>query len=145
MAPVDARASAEPVPVRPVPAHEPPYYAVVFTSVRTDDDSGYGETAERMEDLVRGIPGFLGMDHARTPGGLSVTVGYFRDAAAIEQWRSDAEHRTAQKRGREQWYERYTVHVARVERSHDYEHANGYEDANSRVDGNGSRREPGDG
>ncbi|MEV5437293.1 antibiotic biosynthesis monooxygenase [Streptomyces sp. NPDC052682] len=108
-------------PARPVAAHEPPYYAVVFTSVRTDDDSGYGETAERMEERVREIPGFLGLDHARSPGGLSITVGYFRDAAAIEEWRGDAEHRTAQQRGRAQWYERYTVHVARVERSHGYE------------------------
>ncbi|WP_461082876.1 antibiotic biosynthesis monooxygenase family protein [Streptomyces deserti] len=123
-APAPAPAAPDPVtsvPAAPVPAQEPPYYAVVFTSVRTDDDAGYGETAERMEELVREIPGFLGMDHARTPGGLSITVGYFRDAAAIEEWRGDAEHRTAQKRGREQWYERYTVHVAKVERSHGYE------------------------
>ncbi|MFI8188373.1 antibiotic biosynthesis monooxygenase family protein [Streptomyces sp. NPDC085946] len=112
-----------PDPAVPVPAHRPPYYAVVFTSVRTDDDDGYGETADRMEELVRGIPGFLGMDHARTPGGLSITVGYFRDAAAVERWRADAEHRTAQRRGRTQWYERYTLHVAKVERSHTFERA----------------------
>lgn len=105
----------------PVPAHEPPYYAVVFTSVRTGDDDGYAETAERMEELVRKVPGFLGMDHARTPGGLSITVGYFRDAAALDAWRGDFEHRRAQRRGREQWYDRYTLHVAKVERSHGFE------------------------
>ncbi|MFJ8360722.1 antibiotic biosynthesis monooxygenase family protein [Streptomyces sp. NPDC093984] len=107
--------------VAPVAAHEPPYYAVVFTSVRTEDDDGYGETAERMEERVREVPGFLGMDQARTPGGLSITVGYFRDLAAVEEWRSDLEHRAAQKRGRAQWYEAYTVHVAKVERSHAFE------------------------
>ncbi|MGV9242152.1 antibiotic biosynthesis monooxygenase family protein [Streptomyces sp. NPDC003710] len=115
-----APASAAGVPV-PVPAHEPPYYAVVFTSLRTEADHGYAETAERMEELVGEIPGYLGMDHARTPGGLSITVGYFRDAAALEAWRTDQEHRAAQKRGRAEWYQAYTVHVARVERSHTFE------------------------
>ncbi|MGW5664303.1 antibiotic biosynthesis monooxygenase family protein [Streptomyces sp. NPDC003758] len=107
--------------VAPVTAHEPPYYAVVFTSVRTEDGDGYGDTAERLEELVTEVPGFLGMDQARTPGGLGITVGYFRDLAAIEEWRSDLEHRAAQKRGRAQWYEAYTVHVAKVERSHTFE------------------------
>ncbi|WP_181810924.1 antibiotic biosynthesis monooxygenase family protein [Streptomyces ipomoeae] len=106
--------------ITPVPAFEPPYYAVVFTSVRTADQSGYGETAERMEELVKEVPGFLGMDQARTPGGLSITVGYFRDADAIERWRSDVEHRAAQKRGRAEWYESYSLHVAKVERGHSF-------------------------
>ncbi|WP_246563179.1 antibiotic biosynthesis monooxygenase family protein [Streptomyces roseirectus] len=104
-------------PEAPVEAFEPPYYVTVFTSLKTQDQDGYGETAARMEELVRDIPGFLGMDHAQTPGGLGITVGYFRDAQALEQWRTDAEHRTAQKRGRQEWYESYTLHVAKVERS----------------------------
>lgn len=104
----------------PVPAHEPPYYAAVFTAVRTPDQSGFGETNARMEDLVKDIPGYLGMDHAQTPGGLGVTVGYFRDADALDRWRTDAEHRAAQRRGRAEWYERYTLHVAKVERSHGF-------------------------
>ncbi|MGW0932152.1 antibiotic biosynthesis monooxygenase family protein [Streptomyces sp. NPDC002644] len=108
------------VPAAPVPAHEPPYYAVVFTSVRTEDEDGYPETAARMEELVRDVPGFLGMDHARTPGGTAITVGYFRDADALARWRSDAEHRAAQRRGRDQWYAGYTLHVAKVERSHTF-------------------------
>ncbi|MHC3469432.1 antibiotic biosynthesis monooxygenase family protein [Streptomyces sp. 7R007] len=107
-------------PVTPVGAFQPPYYVAVFTSVRTEDPSGYGETAARMEELVRDVPGFLGMDHAHTPGGLSITVGYFRDADALTEWRSNAEHRAAQKRGRAEWYENYTLHVAKVERSHSF-------------------------
>jgi heme-degrading monooxygenase HmoA len=91
--------------------------------MRTQDDSGYAETAERMEALVEEIPGYLGMDHARTPGGLSITVGYFRDLAAIEAWRSNLGHRAAQKQGRAHWYESYTLHVAKVERSHSFRRA----------------------
>ncbi|WP_407566405.1 antibiotic biosynthesis monooxygenase family protein [Streptomyces sp. 184] len=106
--------------VAPVNAPEPPYYVAVFTTVRTRDQSGYGETNARMEDLVREIPGFLGMDHAQTPGGLGITVGYFRDADALAEWRNNAEHRAAQKRGRAEWYQSYTLHVAKVERSHGF-------------------------
>jgi len=118
-------------PIAPVAAYEPPYYAVVFTSVKSEEGGrdgvagGYGETNERMEELVEKIPGYLGMDYAGSPGGLSITVGYFRDADAVEEWRTNAEHRAAQKRGRAEWYERYTLHVAKVERSHGFEREHG--------------------
>ncbi|MEU6069441.1 antibiotic biosynthesis monooxygenase [Streptomyces sp. NPDC047082] len=106
----------------PVPAHETPYYAVVFTSVRTEeDDDGYRRTAERLSELVKGIPGFLGEDSARTPGGLAISVAYFRDLAGIEAWRRDARHREAKRYGREHWYERYSIHIARVEQSHTFD------------------------
>jgi len=104
-------------PVVPVSAYEPPYYAAVFTTVRTEDQSGYTETSSYLEDLVKDMPGYLGMDHAQTPGGLGITVSYFRDADALTQWRTDVEHRAAQRRGRAQWYQDYTLHVAKVERS----------------------------
>ncbi|MEU6766391.1 antibiotic biosynthesis monooxygenase [Streptomyces sp. NPDC046853] len=113
------------VPVAPVQPFEPPYYAVVFTSLRTEaeggHDDGYAETADRMEELVTAVPGFLGIESARTPGGLGITVGYFRDVDAIKQWSGNTEHRTAQKRGRGEWYEKYVVHVAEVERSYGFE------------------------
>ncbi|MYQ96343.1 antibiotic biosynthesis monooxygenase [Streptomyces sp. SID4946] len=109
--------------VAPVEAFEPPYYVAVFTAVPIEDRSGYGETNARMEDLVKEVPGYLGADHAQTPGGLSITVGYFRDADALTQWRSNAEHRAAQERGRAEWYQSYTLHVAKVERSHGFKRA----------------------
>ncbi|MEV8318031.1 antibiotic biosynthesis monooxygenase [Streptomyces sp. NPDC059900] len=107
--------------VAPVQPFEPPYYAVVFTSLRTEADEGYADTSDRMEELVTAVPGFLGIESARTPGGLGITVGYFRDVDAIKQWSGNAEHRTAQKRGRGEWYEKYVVHVAKVERSYGFE------------------------
>ncbi|MFF5365987.1 antibiotic biosynthesis monooxygenase family protein [Streptomyces sp. NPDC013187] len=110
-------------PVVPVGAFEPPYYVAVFTAVRTQDQHGYSETAARMEDLVKDVPGFLGMDYAQTPGGPAITVGYFRDADALTQWRCNAEHRAAQMRGRAQWYQSYTLHVAKVERSNGFARA----------------------
>ncbi|MEU5578333.1 antibiotic biosynthesis monooxygenase [Streptomyces huasconensis] len=105
----------------PVGPFEPPYYAVVFTAVRSDDDGvEYGETGERLDELVATVPGFLGMESAGTPGGLGITVGYFRDEEAIKAWQRDPEHRVAQRRGRAEWYESYVLHVAKVERSHGF-------------------------
>ncbi|MBD0696147.1 antibiotic biosynthesis monooxygenase family protein [Streptomyces sp. CBMA123] len=109
--------------VTPVQAFEPPYYVAVFSAVRTPDQTGYRETNERMEDLVKDIPGYLGMDYAQSPGGLAITVGYFRDADALGEWQRDAEHRAAQRRGRAEWYRSYTLHVAKVERSHGFTRA----------------------
>ncbi|MFD6620249.1 antibiotic biosynthesis monooxygenase family protein [Streptomyces albidoflavus] len=105
---------------RPLPAFELPYYVVVFSSVRRPGDQGYGETAERLDEMVRDVPGYLGHESARTPGGLGITVSYFSDVAAIEEWRAVGEHRDAQKLGRAEWYEQYTVHIAKVERSHGF-------------------------
>ncbi|MGW4567648.1 antibiotic biosynthesis monooxygenase family protein [Streptomyces sp. NPDC004561] len=108
------------VPPTPILA-EPPYYAVVFTSNRTDHDpGGYREAAAHLSRLVRDIPGFLGEDSAHTPGGLAISVAYFRDLAGIERWRQHPEHLAAKRRGREHWYERYAIHIARVEHSHGF-------------------------
>ena len=40
----------------------PPYYAVIFSSLRTDGDHGYGEAASRMLELAGEQPGFLGVE-----------------------------------------------------------------------------------
>ena len=55
---------------------KPPYYAVIFTSQRTDSDRGYGRMADRMATLASQIPGFLGMESVRDSKGLGVTVSY---------------------------------------------------------------------
>nr|WP_245695338.1 antibiotic biosynthesis monooxygenase [Streptomyces antibioticus] len=118
-----ARSDHSEAPVVPVQAHEPPYYAAVFTTVRTQDQSDYSETSAHLEDLVKDVPGYLGMDHAQTPGGLGITVSYFRDANALTEWQANVEHRAAQNRGRAQWYRNYTLHVAKVERSNGFARA----------------------
>ncbi|MFJ3200414.1 antibiotic biosynthesis monooxygenase family protein [Streptomyces sp. NPDC086989] len=106
--------------IQPVPAFEPPYVMAVFSNVRTPDDTGYPETLDRMKEIVHANPGFLGYESARTPGGLGITVAYFRDQESLTRWRQDLEHQAAMKQGRADWYESYTLHVATVERSHGF-------------------------
>ncbi len=95
---------------------EPPYYAVIFTSERTNVDEGYAAMAERMLALARTQPGFLGVESARD--GVGITVSYWRDLESIRQWKSDLEHREAQRLGREQWYRTFKTRIARVERDY---------------------------
>ncbi|MFD3331275.1 antibiotic biosynthesis monooxygenase family protein [Streptomyces sp. NPDC058700] len=100
---------------------EPPYYTALFTSIRPEAPEGYAETASRMQEIVKEIPGFLGYESARTPGGIGITVAYFRDLESLDAWRLDTEHQAAKAYGREHWYESYSVHIGKVERSYGYE------------------------
>jgi len=95
---------------------KPPYYAVIFSSLRTDGDNGYGEMADRMVQLAAEQPGFLGMESARE--GLGITVSYWDSLEAIRQWKSNAEHQDAQRLGHRLWYSDFRVRIAKVE--HDY-------------------------
>ncbi|MCZ8524004.1 MULTISPECIES: antibiotic biosynthesis monooxygenase family protein [Paenibacillus] len=94
----------------------PPYYAVVFTSERTDGDNGYGRMADLMVELASQQPGFLGVESARDASGLGITVSYWSSPEAIQSWKEHALHRTAQEKGRTDWYERYALRVSKVER-----------------------------
>ncbi len=101
------------------PTPEPPYYAVIFTSLRTDGDQGYGAMADRMAELAAQQPGYLGAESARD--GLGITVSYWRDLASIRAWKAHSEHLLAQQTGRSQWYADYRVRIARVERDYSLE------------------------
>jgi heme-degrading monooxygenase HmoA len=99
----------------------PPYYAVIFTSKRTaSDDHGYAVSSQRMVDLGSRYPGFLGLETARGSDGLGITVSYWRDEGALRAWKRDTEHQKAQRGGREAWYERYEVRIAKVERAYGF-------------------------
>jgi len=56
---------------------EPPYYAVIFTSLRTEGDRGYGHMADRMVELASQQPGFLGVETTRGADGFGITVSYW--------------------------------------------------------------------
>lgn len=97
----------------------PPYYAVIFTSVRTEGDKGYAEMADRMVELARQQDGFLGVESARNE--LGITVSYWRDLESIARWKAHSEHQLAQRSGREKWYRQFKTRIALVERDSGFE------------------------
>lgn len=96
------------------------HYAVIFTSRRTDGDHGYAEAAERMLELVREQPGFLGVESARGADGVGITVSYWESEPAILAWKQHPEHSAIRERGRLTWYAACQTRVCRVERAYEF-------------------------
>lgn len=96
----------------------PPYYAVIFTSLRTDDDHGYGLMAKHMLELASWQDGFLGVESAREE--IGITVSYWRDLESIRKWKENSVHLIAQEKGRSLWYKAYKTRIALVERDYSF-------------------------
>jgi heme-degrading monooxygenase HmoA len=99
----------------------PPYYAVIFASLRRqrgEGDDGYAGMAERMAALALRQPGCLGAESARNADGFGLTVSYFASEADILAWKRHAEHVLAQRLGQTRWYEHYELRIAKVERAY---------------------------
>ncbi len=99
---------------------KPPYYAVIFTSLRTEvENKEYGEMANKMVSLAAEQPGFLGVESAREDVGI--TVSYWSDLASIKRWKVNVEHIEAQKLGHEKWYSSFKTRISKVERDYGIE------------------------
>ncbi|HGH7179523.1 antibiotic biosynthesis monooxygenase [Bacillus cereus] len=91
------------------------YYAVIFTSHLSNNTTDYSTVADKMEELAKQQPGFLGVESARDHSGLGITISYWESLEAIENWKQNALHKEAKKRGREQWYENFHLRICLVE------------------------------
>lgn len=101
---------------------KPPYYAVIFTSERTDVNNvnnHYSEMAVEMEQLASLQPGYLGVESARE--GLGITVSYWESLEAIQNWKQHERHLVAQRQGISEWYLSYKTRVCKVERDYGFE------------------------
>ena len=98
---------------------EPPYYAVIFTSLRAAGGEDYAPTAARLMELAAVQPGFLGVESTRDD--IGITVSYWSDLESIAAWRRNGEHVFAQRQGQERWYAAYKTRVCRVERDYGFE------------------------
>jgi len=104
----------------------PPYYAVVFTSQRTDVDSGYNEMSNRMFEIVRKQPGFLRFESvtdgivSETPL-LGITVYYWKNVDSMKNWKENSEHIFAQESGKEKWYQSYKIRICKIERDYEFD------------------------
>ena len=97
----------------------PPYYAVIFTTIRTQGDNGYSAMATKMEELAKQQPGYLGIESAREETGI--TVSYWKDLESIRHWKMNLEHQEARKLGKEKWYAKYKLRICLVERDYGFE------------------------
>ena len=96
----------------------PPYYAVIFTSIRTEGDNNYGDMAVRMILLTQDQDGFLGVENARNE--IGIMVSYWRDLESIKKWKENSEHKTTRENGRKLWYTSFKTRIAKVESNYDF-------------------------
>lgn len=97
---------------------DPPYFAVIFTSIASKMQEGYHDTVVRMHKLAEQYPGFIGMESAGES--FEITVSYWRDEESILLWKQDSFHQAAQEMGKTKWYNAYHVRVAKVERAYSF-------------------------
>jgi heme-degrading monooxygenase HmoA len=98
---------------------KPPYYAVIFSSIMSNDTDGYGPMADQMEALVKEQPGYLGHESARNA--IGITVSYWDSVASIKNWKAVSEHLVAQQLGRDQFYAVYKTRICLVERDYGFD------------------------
>ena len=88
---------------------------ILFRSKLTPEaGADYQSMGEQMFEHARNQPGFVDYKEYTSEDGERLTVVRWRDEATLEQWRNDARHRAAKTLGRERWYERYHIEVAKV-------------------------------
>ncbi|MED1205306.1 antibiotic biosynthesis monooxygenase family protein [Heyndrickxia acidicola] len=98
---------------------QPPYYAVIFTSQRSDGDKGYDKMSNAMDELASKQEGFLGVESAREE--IGITVSYWSSLEAIKKWKEHSAHKMAQEKGKQEWYKNYTVRICKVEKDYSFE------------------------
>ncbi|WP_425639150.1 antibiotic biosynthesis monooxygenase family protein [Algoriphagus yeomjeoni] len=96
----------------------PPYYAVIFSNMRTEINDGYAETAEEMARLAEAQEGYLGHESVRDE--LGITISYWTNLEAIRSWKQQTDHLLAQRMGRDKWYSAYKTRICLVERDYEF-------------------------
>ncbi len=96
--------------------------AVIFVSEATGDDvEGYAAAAAEAEALAETQPGYRGIESVRGADGIGISVSYWADEATAIAWRKNARHAEIREMGRGRWYRWYSLHVAEIGRSYDWE------------------------
>lgn len=96
-------------------------YAVIFeVKPRPGRESDYLALAQALRGELERVDGFISVERFKSlyEEGKLLSLSFWRDAAAVERWRAHAEHRAAQRRGREEIFADYRIRVAEVVRDY---------------------------
>ncbi len=92
-------------------------FAVIFRAEIARFDAEYAELAARMRDMAIQDYGCQEFTSC-TEGRHEIAISYWDNEDQIKQWKQNAEHLVAQGKGREKWYESYSVEVVEIVRSY---------------------------
>lgn len=94
---------------------------VIFRSrLRLEAAEAYEAFAPKIDALAKVQPGILDYKTFASPDGERVTVAYFENVEAVHAWRDHPEHKVAMRRGRDEFYESFTMEVAEVSRQREF-------------------------
>jgi heme-degrading monooxygenase HmoA len=95
------------------------FYAVIFSSTKSENLDGYAEMDETTMKLAQEQPGYLGYESVANDN-KSIFISYWKNKEAIENWRQHATHKMAKSQAKN-WYKRYLSQICLVESSHLFE------------------------
>lgn len=92
-------------------------FVVIFRATIRSHDDEYSKVAARLRELA--LTEFECVEfHSVTEGRNEVALSYWASEENIRAWKSHPEHLAAQARGKEVWYESYSVQIANVTREY---------------------------
>jgi heme-degrading monooxygenase HmoA len=92
-------------------------FQVTMREGRTQD---YFDLAAELRPELERIDGFISVERFQSLAepGKYVSLSFWRDAAAIEAWRTQRRHRAAQERGKREIFQDFRISVAEVVRDY---------------------------
>ena len=90
------------------------------TAAGVDAFDEYMSKAAALRPLLSGIKGFMSIERfeSKTTPGKFVSIGFFEDENAMQEWRNLPEHRCVQQLGRARLFENYRLRIASVIRDY---------------------------
>lgn len=87
---------------------------------REGQKQAYLERAAKLRPLLDDMPGFISVERfeSLTEPGKLLSISFFEDERALEQWRNLPDHRAAQSAGRSRYFADYRLRVSTVARDY---------------------------
>ena len=96
-------------------------HAVIFeVQPKPGRKQDYLDIAAALRPELEKIDGFISIERFQslTTEGKILSLSFWRDAAAVQRWREQAQHRRAQQRGRTEIFADYRLSVVEVVRQY---------------------------
>jgi heme-degrading monooxygenase HmoA len=85
--------------------------AIFRSRIRSENAETYYALADEMARIAKSLPGFISWKAYVADDGERVSLHEWESAAHLKAWREHPDHMKAQARGREEFYEEYTLYV----------------------------------
>ncbi|NVN99908.1 MAG: antibiotic biosynthesis monooxygenase [Geobacteraceae bacterium] len=95
--------------------------AVIFEVYPTQEGMAeYLAIAANLREFLQNRPGFISIERFRSLNdeGKVLSLSFWENEEVVQAWRNLLEHRLAQKKGKDELFEKYRIRVAQVVRDY---------------------------